>query len=226
MKKYLAKIVAILSCLTLLTGGSACKEEEKVRLSYRLNEAESGYVLVDCSENAKTVVIPSEYNGLPVIEIGDRAFDYCSDLAELVIPDSVTGIGQGAFTECDGLTELFIPDSVERIGKDAFRYCDRLISVRLSDSLVIIDKRTFSYCSRLKEIDVPTSVQRIEDYAFNGCINLTDIIIPASVTYVGNNVFYGCQYLTIYCMAENESEGWASSWNYSNRPVVWGYKGE
>lgn len=226
MKKSLGKIVAIFSCLTLLTGGSACKEEERVRLSYRLNETESGYVLVDCSENAKNVVIPSEYNGLPVIGIGERAFDYCSDLAELVIPDSVKEIGAGAFLECDGLTELFISDSVERIGKDAFRYCDSLISVRLPGSLTKIDKRTFSYCGNLKEISVPTSVQRIEDYAFNGCVNLAGVIIPASVTYVGNNVFYGCQRLTIYCVAEKESEGWSSSWNSFNSPVVWGYKGE
>ncbi len=221
MKKYLGKIVAIMSCLTLSAGGSACKKEERVCLSYRLNEAGNGYVLVDCSENAKNVVIPSEYNGLPVIGIGERAFDYCSGLAELVIPDAVKEIGAGAFLECDGLTELFIPDSVEKIGKDAFRYCDSLISVRLPDVLTKIDKRTFSYCSSLKEISVPTSVQRIEDYAFNGCVNLTDVIIPASVTYVGNNVFYGCQRLTIYCVAESQPSSWLDGWNCS-LPVEWG----
>ena len=34
----------------------------------------------------------------------------------------------------------------------------------------------------------------------------------------------GCSSLKIYCEAESKPEGWDSSWNRDDRPVVWGYK--
>ena len=37
--------------------------------------------------------------------------------------------------------------------------------------------------------------------------------------------FNQCTNITIYCEIELKLNGWDSSWNYSNRPVVWGYKG-
>ena len=54
--------------------------------------------------------------------IGDYAFDYCTSLTSIEIPESVTTIGEGAFHLC-GLTSIKIPKSVETIGKGAFGYC-------------------------------------------------------------------------------------------------------
>ena len=68
------------------------------------------------------------------------------------------------------------------------------------------------------------SVTSIGSYAFQDCSSLTSIEIPSSVTYIGNRAFYNCSSLTIYCEAESQSSGWDSWWNYSSRPVVWGYK--
>ena len=51
------------------------------------------------------------------------------------------------------------------------------------------------------------------------------IIIPDSVTRIDYSAFYACSNLTIYCEAASQPSGWSSSWNFSNRPVVWGYTG-
>jgi hypothetical protein len=45
------------------------------------------------------------------------------------------------------------------------------------------------------------------------------------VTSVGEGAFYECPSLTIYCETTSQPSGWDSYWNYSNRPVVWGYTG-
>jgi len=61
--------------------------------------------------------------------------------------------------------------------------------------------------------------------AFEDCSSLTSVEIPDSVTSISAFAFFGCSRLTIYCEAASQPSGWASNWNYSNRPVVWGYTG-
>ena len=121
---------------------------------------------------------------------------------ELIIPDSVTSIGSYAFSGCTGLTSVTIGNSVTSIGSYAFEDCTGLTSVTIGDS-----------------------VTSIGWYAFEDCTGLTSVTIPDSVTFIGNDAFYNCNNLTIYCEAASQPSGWHSGWNYSNCPVVWGYKG-
>jgi hypothetical protein len=53
------------------------------------------------------VVIPGTTNGLPVTSIGDSAFDDCTSLANVTIPNSVTSIGDYTFELCTSLTSVY-----------------------------------------------------------------------------------------------------------------------
>ena len=57
--------------------------------------------------------------------IRDRwyAFQGCSGLTELTLPNSITSIGDYAFYSCRGLTELTLSNSLTSIGKYAFKGC-------------------------------------------------------------------------------------------------------
>lgn len=101
------------------------------------------------------------------------------------------------------LTKVTIPEGVTKIGESAFRSCYFLENVKL-----------------------PNSLLSIGDSAFYSCNNLKSVVIPDSVTTIGNFAFSGCNNLTIYCESTSQPSGWDSRWNPSNRPVVWGYKGD
>ena len=76
----------------------------------KVDEDEDGsydYVrIIDCDESATTVEIPAEIDNLPVTTIGDDAFEGCTNLSSIEIPDSVISIGNSAFSECEKLSAI------------------------------------------------------------------------------------------------------------------------
>ena len=124
------------------------------------------------------------------------AFEGCSGLTSVTIPDSVTSIGDQAFFGCSGLTSVTIPDSVTSIGGYAFFGCSALTSVTIPDSVTSIGSSAFSCCSALTNVTIPDGVTSIGDFTFNGCSALTSVTIPDGVTSIGDCAFSGCSGLT------------------------------
>ena len=100
-----------------------------------------------------------------------------------------------------------------------------ITKVIIEDGVTSIGNFTFYYCTSLTSVSIHDSVTSIGIWAFGECYSLSSIIIPDSVTTIGKNAFYNCSSLTIYCEAASKPSGWDSYWNYSKRPVTWGYKG-
>jgi hypothetical protein len=120
--------------------------------------------ITDYTGKSTDVQIPSEIRGLPVTEIGNRAF-LRKNLTSVTIPDSVISIGGSAFNY-NKLTSVTIPDSVTSIGESAFAE-NQLTSVTIGNGVTIIKGRTF-YNNRLTSVTIPDSVTSIESGAFDG----------------------------------------------------------
>ena len=73
-----------------------------------------------------TSVIPTDGS---VTSIAESAFDYCTELESIVIPDSVESIGYKAFYRCSALTNITIGKGVTYIDDNAFDSCKRLNDV-------------------------------------------------------------------------------------------------
>ena len=79
-------------------------------------------------------------------------------IRKVVIDSGITEIGEHAFDECTELTEVIISDSMTEIGMNAFCYCDELTSVTIGNGVTYIAPGTFSGCPNLKSITIPESV--------------------------------------------------------------------
>ena len=158
---------------------------------------------------AETVVIPDTIDGKSVTSIGRRAFEGCTNLKSITIPNSVTEMGRRAFSGCSSLTGIAIPDSVTEIGKYAFDGCKSLTSITIPDGVTSIGYGAFYNCSSLTEIKVAS--ENSNYVSVNGVLynkDKTTIIcypagkkgnnykIPDGVTEIGSIAFSRCSSLT------------------------------
>lgn len=83
-------------------------------------------------ENEK-LVIPERFekNGseYKVVSIGDYAFMDCTNLVNVIIPNTVLFIGDCAFADCSKLTSIEIPNSVIALHDEVFGGCSSLETI-------------------------------------------------------------------------------------------------
>ena len=166
------------------------------------------------SDLSGDIVIPENvtYNGITysVTSIGESAFEDCSGLTSVTIPNSVTSIGSSAFSGCTGLTSVTIGNSVTNIGANAFENCTNLTKVEISDiaawcnidfggyysNPLYFAKNLYLNGIKVSNLVIPASVNIIKAYVFFGCTSLTSVTIPNSVTEIAIYAFGNCTGLT------------------------------
>ncbi len=129
--------------------------------------------------------------------IGARAFDGCTLLEEMIIPDGVLSIHNYAFLNCTSLKTLSIPESVCTMGQySVFTNVNGLQTLTIpvqflsSSSLETSNVRTLTITGEgelswniflnnksLISVSIGAGVTAIHSGAFNGCDNLTEVYI-------------------------------------------------
>ncbi|MBR3095222.1 MAG: leucine-rich repeat protein [Clostridia bacterium] len=155
-----------------------------------LIDIQKGKLIAGCSNS----VIPSDGSVTQISSSGygeGYAFNGCTELKSLVIPEGVTKVC--GFDGCTGLTEIVFPNSVMEIY--GFNDCSNLSSVTLPNQLTKIFG--FQNCPSLKSVNFPNTLRVIgteRAVSFSGCTSLTDVEIPASVEVI--YAFNNCPGLT------------------------------
>ncbi len=173
-------------------------------LKYKI---ENNKAIVTGYEGTDTdVVIPYTYQDYPVISIGSDAFEDCTSLTSVVLPNSVTSIGEDAFYNCRSLTSVNYLGTIDEwvqiefsdyasnpLGYAKNLYINgELVTVANITTATKINNSAFVGCTSLTSVIIPNSVTSIGDYVFGACTSLTSVVIPNSVTSIGDYAFEYC----------------------------------
>jgi len=159
LSAVLAAIVALgVAPLRTTVSAAAFDDEYSAYTSdgtYIVN-ADGTATIYEYTGSSKEVIIPDIVDGIKVTAIGERAFENCSYVTSVIIPEGVVTIGKYAFYN-SGITSIIIPKSVKRIENYAFDGCKNLYFVRFMASTppVLGGISILRNCVSLKYIYVP-----------------------------------------------------------------------
>lgn len=126
--------------------------------------------VVRCIDSqADDLDIQFEAGACTVTAIASHAFEGCTALRRVVLPEGLRQIGEMAFSGCMHLSRAVIPGSVMRVGTLAFAKCASLTRVRIEPGVQALGPSCFSKCTSLVRVDIPASVEALGGGVFFGC---------------------------------------------------------
>ena len=135
-------------------------------------------------EGLRTIIIPST-----VKRIEQNAFRNNTTLENVIIQEKdgegVEYIGNSAFNGCSNLQTINLPDTITTIGGSCFRYCTKINNVKLPSNLKTLNGQTFSGCTNLQNIELPQNLESLNAECFEGT-SITKIKLPKNLSSIGN----------------------------------------
>lgn len=185
---------------------------EAVPYRIRLINDDTEYEIaaVDPEQTRGKICIPSyAQDQKPITQIADSAFENCTGLTGVIIPDTVKTIGNKAFSGCTNLRRVRNSTVCETIGGYAFFDCVALTGIHLPGGIDTIGTSAFSKCAALSDITLPPALTKLKPNTFRGCSSLEKICIPKYVESIGITAFGFCDRLTSITVAEDNPVFWS-----------------
>ena len=106
MKKFkllfMSALMIILACICF----SGCNKYSSEGIVFESNEDNTAFSVIGYEGNKKNIIVPAEYNGLPVTALGKYAFGKCETIEKLHLPATIEHIGVYALLECPKLSYI------------------------------------------------------------------------------------------------------------------------
>lgn len=185
---------------------------------YELNPDNISYKVVglriEKNTFVSTIIVPSEYNNLPVTEIGANAFSDCYFI-KLIISEGIDKIDKDAFNYLRHSIDLVLPKSIANIEENVFGdiylnnvyyngtiedWCNIKFSnsasnpiSKATNSYILDENNEYKEIAKISEIVIPGTINRIGDYQFLGFDSIKKVTFSEGVKEIGNSAFAGCE---------------------------------
>lgn len=173
-----------------------------------------------------------------VNEIGEKAFENCTEITQINIASTITKIGSYAFSGCSKLTTITIPYGVTEIGDSCFVGCKSLTSIKVNVANtnfthyngVLYDYEgkklyAYPYSKTDEQYKLADNLESIEKNAFRGFENLKSVALPENLKNIGESAFEDCKNLENVLILKNVTTiGENAFKNCSENLVIYGEK--
>ena len=174
-----------------------------------------GYIFSNSYQSSSYSDVPSSLKIVRLLDgckvIDSYAFERCTNIESLILPNTLETIKEYAFMYCNDLRTLVIPDSVQEIEMCALTYSNienltipfiggsrdknQYLAYIYGQQLYI--DSIYNYCTYgLKNLTLSESIKDIPEYAFYELTDLESIVLPKSLETIGDYAFYNCYGLT------------------------------
>ena len=196
-------------------------------INYKIENSEATVTLVPNKTSVTNIVIPDEYDGVPVTEIADFAAVNLEYAVKVTIGKNVKEIGDWAFGNSRKLIEFDVDEANPYIcDVDGVLYTKDMktllfyppalgvqtetnsegnevnfITYSIPEGVETIRSKAFYKCYELTEISLPSTITSIEEKAFFRC-NIGEITLPDTLTFIGKDAFSYCYGLKVIVIPE------------------------
>ena len=116
----------------------------------------------------------------------DYAFQACTKLESIVMPDSLATLGQYAFFGCEKLNSIVLPKNITVLPMFCFAGCNAFTSFTVPEGVTTILNNAFRNCKGITSISFPQTLTKLEGAQFdNARQKIKTLVIPKSVTNLG-----------------------------------------
>ena len=212
MRKWILRATVLFCTALLLTTGVSAA----VSASDTAYAVEGGNIYFNTSKGNITgadaditaAAIPAEIDGVAVTTIDARAFENCTKLTQVTIPDGVTTLGE-YMLKGTAVTEITIPSTVTKstgYWNGALAGSNRLTKVAFAPGTTAIPASicaSDNFISAIDEVVIPSGVKSIGAKAFYDCTMLKTLQLPDSVTTIASDAFSGMDLEAVYIPCED-----------------------
>lgn len=221
MKRIVAIISLILCFCLALSGCSSITSVlggGEANIKYEIVDGEAIVKSVPNKSTIKKIVIPDEYEGVPVTKIADFAAINLEYVTEFYIGKNVKEIGVWALENNQHITAYEVDDNNQYICdvdgviftkdmktllfypiakdlKDAKDHEGKDIKISqytIPDGVETIRSKAFYKASSLTDVKIPSSVKKIEEKAFFRCERMENLVLPQALEFIGKDAFSYC----------------------------------
>ena len=177
------------------------------------------YAFYNCRGLTGSLTLPNT-----ITSIGSNAFRYCIALTSITIGTGVSQIGNQAFNSCSNLKEVNY-NATSCTSSYLFRYCNKLETLTIGENVLTLGDNAFTYCTNLQSIRcLGSNPPIITSTVFNNSIlESVEVYVPceAKVNYQadpiwGNFTNYQDSAYELLVEPEDEAQGYVSIEQYGN----------